>query len=745
MTSQISIKNPYVGLLPFESQNCQYFFGRREQTSSLLDLLYKTNFLAVVGSSGCGKSSLIRAGLIPALKGGFLVEDRDKWHIAVLKPGDAPLWNLAIALRSVNNNGADDRVKIEELYNSILELHTQAVIEYIISNLGKNTNLLLFLDQFEEIFRFRGLEEEGLIRGMTPERRRGIAQRKRAAAAFIDIIIELSAQVDLPIYSVLTMRTDFLGHCDLFYGLPEVMNRSRYLVPRLSRQQLRAAIEGPAFFSGASISSRLLDALLNELGDRFDRLPVLQHLLMRMWDVWSVAGRQGEIDLIHYEQVGTLESALAKHAELAIHENDLRLTAAIFKCLTDIDAAQRRIRRPSSIDELAAVCQTSPASVLDVIERFRADGRHFFILSESIEHTNRHVEISHESLIRQWPRLAKWVDEEAESAKKYYSIAEEAVRQHKGEILLMSDPALELALKWRKEKQPNHHWANRYHPEFELSMAFLDQFKMKRDNKREDEVMNLLEEINDPVLKESAKAKLHSKKPKEVIKPILNIINNWKDHSWNIVVTALEACKTLGQKATSLETSIKKVIHELETVEINEFAYSQTIQRAAIGCLASVTNQPETLVLIIDDFWRRKLSVKNEEERFAWKGVLGKAIESCRDKLKEFPIKKKKLLIEKLSLTAEEPGRWLLWHLQSTIKPKALWPLVYFPSDSFELEIYMPPRNNDHVSLWPDQIRNEPLMKDDIADDIFLAQLQKKFLLMPIIKWSNFPKYLKSH
>ena len=93
--------NPYVGLRPFEAEESLCFFGRREQTAELLRQLGTKRFLAVVGSSGCGKSSLIRAGLIPALLGGFLVEERDRWFVACMKPGDAPLHNLAAALDGI--------------------------------------------------------------------------------------------------------------------------------------------------------------------------------------------------------------------------------------------------------------------------------------------------------------------------------------------------------------------------------------------------------------------------------------------------------------------------------------------------------------------------------------------------------------------------------------------------------------------------------------------------------------------
>ena len=150
MNDQTQIANPYVGLRPFEREDSLYFFGRREQTAELLQRLYETHFLAVVGSSGCGKSSLIRAGLIPALLGGFLVEQRDKWRIAIMKPGDAPLSNLAGALYSTDDE-PPDKADIEALRSAIVEEHTQAVVDYLTPRLGSDTNLLLLLDQFEEI------------------------------------------------------------------------------------------------------------------------------------------------------------------------------------------------------------------------------------------------------------------------------------------------------------------------------------------------------------------------------------------------------------------------------------------------------------------------------------------------------------------------------------------------------------------------------------------------------------------
>jgi WD40 repeat protein len=461
--------NPYVGLRPFDRDDSFYFFGRREQTAETLESLFESHFLAVVGSSGCGKSSLIRAGLIPALLGGFLVEDRAEWRIGVMRPGDAPLRHLVEAL----TDGEEEQT---ELLSAIGERHIDAVVDYVRPVLGESANQLLLIDQFEEIFSFRGgdgARKVDLGRDERLEQRR----RRSEAADFVDLIVGLSARDDLPLYTVTTMRTDFLGDCDVFYGLPEAMNRGRYLVPRLTRQQLREAIEGPALLSGTALAPRLLDQLLNELGDRFDRLPVLQHALMRTWDAWNQSGTSGPIDQQHFEAAGTLENALSKHAEEGIEEEDLDATKRIFQRLTDTDAGSRRVRRPSSLDDLVDVSGLDRDGVLAILERFRGGGRHFVYVSRGSSGDDARVDISHESLIRQWERLREWVDAERDSRDRFAELVKGARRRAEGRTSLLQDPDLQIQLDWRERRTPDAVWAKRYSrksDDFEVAMEFLE-------------------------------------------------------------------------------------------------------------------------------------------------------------------------------------------------------------------------------------------------------------------------------
>lgn len=291
MSHRSQVQNPFVGLRPFESEDSLYYFGRREQIKALLRQLHQTRFLAVVGSSGCGKSSLVRAGLIPNLEAGFLVQDRDLWHIATMKPGDAPQRNLARALLTVLAEPTEKET-LETFTETIRRRGAQAVLEKILPALDKrDANLLLLVDQFEELFRF---QQESSDNG------------QEEAADFVSILLRLVEQSETPIFICLTMRADFLGDCDAFQGLPEAVNRSQYLVPRLTRQQRCEAVASPIHLAGAKIAPRLLDRLLNENVGTRDDLPILQHALMRTWTQWT-GEDHGPIDMVHYDKIHTVK------------------------------------------------------------------------------------------------------------------------------------------------------------------------------------------------------------------------------------------------------------------------------------------------------------------------------------------------------------------------------------------------------------------------------------------------------
>ena len=476
MTPEAPGFDPYPGLRAYEAHENHLFFGRDEQSDELLRRLRLNRFLAVVGTSGSGKSSLVRAGLLPSLYGGFMAKAGSVWRIATMRPGADPIGNLAAALYTPEVFGKDSGAESDSTASLFAEttlrrgpLGLVEVTRY--GRLAPDENLLILVDQFEEIFRFARASD---------------GEHKDDSAGFVKLLLEAARQHEIPIYVILTMRSDFLGDCARFRGLPETINDGQYLVPRLTRDQLRQAIVGPASVGGAEVAPRLVQRLLGEVGDDPDQLPILQHALMRTWDIWEAGGRKGPLDLADYEATGGMASALSRHADEAYRElGDERrreIARMLFQRLSEKSEDHREIRRPTRLDELCAVVNAGAEEVTAIIDVFRRPGRSFLMPPADVPLTaHSAIDISHESLMRVWTRLKNWVDEEAESAAQYRRLAQSAALAAKGEAGPMTDPELSITLDWRKKWRPNAAWADRYYPGFAGADAFLEKSRELRD------------------------------------------------------------------------------------------------------------------------------------------------------------------------------------------------------------------------------------------------------------------------
>jgi tetratricopeptide (TPR) repeat protein/energy-coupling factor transporter ATP-binding protein EcfA2 len=462
--------NPFPGLRPFEPDEDHLFFGREKQTDEVLRKLRTNRFLLVTGSSGSGKSSLVRSGLIPSLYSGLMANTGSSWRVAILRPGEDPIGNLAAALAQPDLFGTTTS---RMLVDVTLQRSTLGLVEAVRqARIPPQDNVLVVVDQFEELFRFRNS--------------RAVGNSKDEAAAFVKLLLEAAQQNAVPVRIVLTMRADFIGDCMEFLGLPEALNTGQYLVPRLTRDQLRSAITGPVAVAGGNIAPRLVSRLLNDCGDDPDQLPVLQHALMRTWDYWSRRHAEGEpIDLAHYEAVGGMREALSLHAEEAYRETDAidpKVTERLFKALTDASKGAKGVRRPTSIEELAAICGCSEAEVVSVVEIFRQPGRSFLMPpADTPLESSSVVDLSHESLMRGWTRLIRWTEEEKASTEEYLLVSQDARCFEEGTVGLWRPPELDIGLRWRADNHPTAAWARRIAPNFERAMRFLDESAAERD------------------------------------------------------------------------------------------------------------------------------------------------------------------------------------------------------------------------------------------------------------------------
>lgn len=168
---------------------------------------------------------------------------------------------------------------LAEIVDTTLRMSKLGLIDiYEQAQLGEDVNLLVVVDQFEELFRYQQLGTG------QDEKAPGISEQ---AAAFVNLLLAAREQTTCPIYVVLTMRSDFLGDCTQFPGLAEAINAGQYLVPRMTRDERRAAISGPVEVGGAKIAPVLLTRLVNDVGDNPDQLSILQHALNRTWAHWQ--------------------------------------------------------------------------------------------------------------------------------------------------------------------------------------------------------------------------------------------------------------------------------------------------------------------------------------------------------------------------------------------------------------------------------------------------------------------------
>lgn len=467
-TKQIKTANPFPGLRSFTEQEAHLFFGRTRSIQALCGKLKTTRFLAVVGTSGSGKSSLIRCGLIPKFYRYLGVSISENLQVISFKPSRDPIKSLAHALAALPNIP----LSLKQI-EAKLQTNEAGIIE-ILQTSKKLTQwpFLIYIDQFEELFRY---SEQAKYK-IHPK-----------IAHFINLLLFAKKQNDLPIYVLFSMRSDFLGDCALYTGLPEAINEGHYLIPRMTKSEQQEVILKPIEQSGAHITPELVERLLNDLGNNPEQLPVLQHALMRTWNYWLECNdHEKPIDTKHYESIGGVEYALSQHADEAYEEltteRQRQICKILFQAITDRGSDSRGIRRPTSMGMISELANASLEEVAEVVEIFRKSSRAFLMPPPNKPLTaDTMIDVAHESLMRIWTKLMEWVNEEVLSAETYMQLAKAAALYQENQSGLWRDPELQLALTWEEKQQPNVAWATRYDPSFERAIAFLHYSQEQRD------------------------------------------------------------------------------------------------------------------------------------------------------------------------------------------------------------------------------------------------------------------------
>ena len=372
---------PYKGLASFEVEDSARFFGRERLVGELAARTVQVGLLGVVGTSGSGKSSVVAAGLLPSLRAGLL-PGSERWRQATMRPGEHPVAAMRAAL-------AQSTLKFVE-GDDTLEL---------LADDGDGARVVLVVDQFEEAFTLCNDEEE---------RARFLTAIARAARAAPERVVVL-----------LIVRSDFYGHAAPYPELADLLSANHVLVPPMSREELRRAVDLPARRSGIRVEQALVDALVEEVADEPGGLPLLSTALVELWD----AREGGWIRMDAYERTGGVHGAVARLAESSfgqLTDAQREATRRVFLRLVAAGDGHTLTRRRVMLEEFDLERDPVAQAVVDRLARDR-----LLTLGEGT------VEVAHEALIREWPRLQGWLNEDRQGRQLRQQLT--LVARHWGE------------------------------------------------------------------------------------------------------------------------------------------------------------------------------------------------------------------------------------------------------------------------------------------------------------------------
>jgi DNA-binding SARP family transcriptional activator len=424
---------PYKGLEYFDTRDADLFFGREKLTAHLARRLREgEQLLFVVGASGSGKSSLVRAGLIPDLKrgeslvdGSFPPEGNANWLVHVIQPTAQPLEILATSLWKEGSSLHNMAALIDDLRQDSCSLHLCA---RRLCQAQDATRLLLVVDQFEELFT--------------------LCQDERQRTAFIaNLLTAIDPNFEGPTSVVVTLRADFYAHCAQYPGLRQQLAAHQEYIGPMSSEELRRAIEEPARRGAWEFEPGLVDLILRDVRDQPGSLPLLSHALLETW-----RRRRGRIlSLKSYAESGSVYGAIARTAETIYQQglDDVQQAIArqIFLRLTELGEEAPETRRRARTSELLPSADQRP-EVEAVLEKL--------VAARLVTVSEDYAEVSHEALIREWPTLRGWLEEDRQGFQLHRQLTETALSwesMDRDESVLYRGARLVSALEWSQEHQ----------------------------------------------------------------------------------------------------------------------------------------------------------------------------------------------------------------------------------------------------------------------------------------------------
>ena len=387
---------PYRGLLPYDQAHAAVFCGRERLTAELAGLLAGTGIVMVTGASGAGKTSLLRAGLVPALARGVQVPGSHGWPVVSLTVTARPLTDLAAGLARLDDR--DPAAVRQRLADAPGQAHL------LIRELTRNAaRLVLIIDQFERVFAADG------------------AQQQAERAAFLDALSAAAARPagprgEPPARVVIAVRGDYWDRCAALPQLVAAMERDQLVVGPMPDAGLRRAITGPAGASGLRVESALVDAIVADTSAVGASLPMFSQALALTWE----NREDGRLTRAGYDQAGRMAGAIEAGAEAVyarLTEDQRAIARDVLRQMTAVDRDGRLVRRP--------LPRAGRDGRADAVLGALAQGR-LVVLGDDT------AEIAHDALLQAWPRLRGWLEEDQSSLILYGQLAEDTARWRDG-------------------------------------------------------------------------------------------------------------------------------------------------------------------------------------------------------------------------------------------------------------------------------------------------------------------------
>ncbi|MBD1930734.1 MULTISPECIES: caspase family protein [Cyanophyceae] len=443
-------ENPYQGLQAFELGKEKYFFGRELAIRALVDRLNNARFLSVIGRSGCGKSSLVKAGLLPKLQSDYL-PGSSQWEIEIFTPGTHPLGKLT----------------------GILARRHQ-----------ENKPFVLFIDQFEEVFTLCNDEAE--------------------RQTFMRLMADEATASDRITRVIVAIRGDFLDRCAAYPEAANLINRTQpttYIVEPLSRQEIEETIEKPAELHGVGFEPGLVSQIAEDVENQPGALPLLQYALSELWRKFCEQDSPSGQPLLawkDYEEIGGVKGALDNRATILyrsfIRENQA-FVRRLFMTLVKLGDGNEVTRRRATWEELSGFAD-SPEQLQQVV-RLLADQQQRLIITD--ENT---IEVAHEALLSEWKLLRSWIEDNRENIRLKQSLEEDCREWH--EWFKKSDDALLAGARLAAIEE----WVNNTRTKLPyLEAEFFHKSVEKRDRELQEKIEAAKREAEALALAEAEKAK----------------------------------------------------------------------------------------------------------------------------------------------------------------------------------------------------------------------------------------------